>query len=137
MTIVCVSLVVLMFVPTLSTGLLSWKNDKPIYQPFPWSGITAPAVVDDEDSVAGPSVPSGAPVGVGPGDGAAKRPMTMEELMKQAAAATADGADAGDVDGAADAGVAGGTPGAKKPLTMEEIMRQANEQLQKDAPSSP
>jgi C4-dicarboxylate transporter DctM subunit len=146
LTIVCVSLVALMFVPTISTGLLAWKNDRPIYEPFPWSGPDAAVASDDGDS----SAPSG-PVPSAPSAGPA--PLTMDALMQQANQqnATADAgtkplsmdelmkqADAAVAAQGTDAGVAApGLPASpSKPLTMEELMRQANEAVQKQAPSS-
>lgn len=124
LTIVCVSLVVLIFVPTISTGLLSWKNDRPIYQPFPWAGL---ATASEPASATVPSPSSTNEPGAAP-----KRPLTMEEMMNQAAqAAQAPQAAQGQSGAAAaDAGPSSSSGGGpKKALTMEEMMRQANEAL--------
>lgn len=104
LSIVCVSLVVLMFVPTISTGLLSWKNDRPIYQAFPWDGRLSGVA-----EAAPPSVEEAAP----------KRALTMEEMMQKAAAQT------GNTPIPAEQ--------APKALTMEEMMRKANEKLAAEA----
>jgi C4-dicarboxylate transporter DctM subunit len=119
LAIVCVSLVVLMFVPTISTGLLAWKNGEPIYKPFPWGGKAD--VVDVVPAV--PAVPVGDVVDAGP-----KKALTMEEIMRQAAAQNAvdAGTDVADVD-------AGVVDAPKKALTMEELMRRAAEKTAQDA----
>ena len=106
LAITCISLVVLIFVPTISTGLLSWKKGAAIYRPFPWH--TPPAEV----AGALPSPDAGTPQHEG-----AKAPLTMEEMMRQANERNAT----------PDAGAPSSS--SKKPLTMEEMMRQANEQL--------
>jgi C4-dicarboxylate transporter DctM subunit len=103
LTIVCVSLVVLMFVPTASTGLLSWRGGRPVYQPFPWHGRQE-AVVEAAASGAAAPAP------------AAKRALSMEEMMKQA-----DAAAGGEAVPAAPSGA------PKKALSMEEMMKQADE----------
>ena len=73
LAITCISLVVLIFVPTISTGLLSWKKGEAIYRPFPWH--TPPAEVEG----ALPSPDAGTQQHEG-----AKAPLTMEEMMRQA-----------------------------------------------------
>jgi C4-dicarboxylate transporter, DctM subunit len=61
--IVCVALIALMYIPTLSVGALNFKNGRPIVQAFPWNGK--------------PSAPTVAPV-------KAAGSMTMEEMMRAA-----------------------------------------------------
>jgi C4-dicarboxylate transporter DctM subunit len=163
LAIVCVSLVVLMFVPTLSTGLLAWKNGRPVYQAFPWSGRASAVVdADDADDEAGrtPPTPSGGPgtpsqTAASPlsmealmqqanqrnaSADAGTKPLSMEELMKQADAAVAAGTPTTPPppDVASDAGVSPPSmPSATTPtkvLTMEELMRQANEAVKKETP---
>ncbi len=101
--IVCVALVALMYIPTLSTGVLNWKKGLPIVTPFPWDGKQA--VVETPPD---PLVP------------AVKKPMTMEEMMKAAEQQLA----------ADDGGVTEAPPAPKKkPMTMEQMMRAAEEEL--------
>ena len=71
--IVCASLVVVMFVPTLSKGLLNVADDKPVYEAFPWDGAVHAAEDPDSDDPDAPVAPT-------PG-----RMMTMEEMMRAAA----------------------------------------------------
>ncbi len=106
LAIVTVALVVLMYVPTLSKGLLNLKRGQPVVEAFPWEGKVRAAVAPPPQP--GGSVPS-----------AVKKPLTMEELLRQA-------------DQALDAGVPD-APGPKRMKTMEELMREADEQLAADA----
>ncbi len=61
--IVTAALVVLIYVPTLSLGLVNWRDGEPIVADFPWE---RPA----------PEAPAPAPTG--------KRPLTLQELMESA-----------------------------------------------------
>lgn len=64
--IICGALVVIMYVPVISTGPLHARNGEPVYQAFPWDGKTnAPSV---------PTTPADTP----------GRPKTLEEMMKEA-----------------------------------------------------
>ena len=76
--IVCASLVVVMFVPTLSKGLLNVAEDKPLYESFPWEGKAHPA----DDAGASEVTDTAEPVPAAPTPG---RMMTMEEMMRAAA----------------------------------------------------
>ena len=91
LAIVCGALVVLMYVPTFSTGLLAAKRGEAIYQPFPWDGknvieertepvptTTQPALpgsASSDPSAANPPAANPSPKKAG---------MTMEEMMKAA-----------------------------------------------------
>ena len=73
LAMVCVALVALMYVPTLSVGALNLKRGLPVVQAFPWGGRAEAAPSISAGADAGTSVtPSG------------KRVMTMEEMMKAA-----------------------------------------------------
>jgi C4-dicarboxylate transporter DctM subunit len=112
LTIVCVSLVALMFVPTASTGLLAWRSGRPVYQPFPWHGRQE-AVVD--------VVPADATAPAS----AAKKALSMEEMMRQA-----DEASRGEPVPAAPP-----PSPSKKALSMEEMMKQADEAVRAGVPA--
>jgi C4-dicarboxylate transporter DctM subunit len=88
LAIVCVSLVVLMFVPTLSMGLYNLKSHRPLYQAFPWNGRAQPVAVPTAPPV---PAPGQAPAAAGEGAAAPapKKALTMEEMMRQAAAKVA------------------------------------------------
>ncbi|MFT3709761.1 MAG: TRAP transporter large permease [Archangium sp.] len=104
LAIVCVALIALMYVPTLSTGALNAKRGKPIITPFPWNGKqTAVVAVPQSPDVKQP-----------------KKAMTMEEMMR-AAEATLDGGSAAVEPEPA--------PPPKKAMTMEEMMRAADEEI--------
>ena len=101
LTIICVALVVLIFVPTLSLGPLALREGREPYAEFPWDGKPeeAPAV----------DAAGGAP----PADG---QPLTLEQMMKQAKDKVA-------------ADESGAPAGPAKPLTLEEMMKQAKEKV--------
>ena len=92
--IVCVALVVLMYVPTISMGALNLKRGDPIYSAFPWDGKpVADAGVDS------PGVP-GKPLTMEEMMRAAdqkvqKKPLSMGEMMRAADESLKTGADAG------------------------------------------
>ncbi len=119
--IICVALVILMYVPTLSVGPLHWKEGKPIWSAFPWhGGERAAAAGEGETSV--PGEPS-------PGEG---RKPTLQEIMQRAKEQGA-------------AGEATATPGSSpdpghKP-TLQEIMARAKaravEENNTPAPEAP
>lgn len=69
--IVCLALVALMYVPTLSTGALALKNGQPVYSPFPWNGKTPVADVP-------------APTLDAPAQPVKRAGLTMEEMMRAA-----------------------------------------------------
>ena len=103
---VCLALVALMYIPTLSTGALNWKKGKPVVTPFPWAG---------KQAMAAPLV---APTGELPEKKGAmtmeemmraaereleekpKRPMTMEEMMRAAEEEVRRSEEAGSTDAA-------------------------------------
>ncbi len=100
LTIICVALIVLIFVPTLSLGPLALREGREPWSTFPWDGKAA--------------VEGGALEGaVDPG-----RPLTLEEMMQKAKEKAAEG------EGAP---AAGGDPG--RPLTLEEMMQKAKEKV--------
>jgi len=70
--IVCAALVVIMYVPTLSKGVLNLTRGQAFYQPFLWDG-------PPKKAVAGPGDKGDAPPPTTPG-----KVMTMEEMMKAA-----------------------------------------------------
>ena len=72
--IICVALVVLIYVPTISLGPLHLRKGEPVYAAFPWEQAEAPP-----GDVAPP------PVEAEPG-----RPLTMEEMMRKAKAQSAE-----------------------------------------------
>lgn len=109
--IVTVALVVLMYVPTLSKGLLNLKRGQPVVEAFPWEGKRRAPVV------APPATP-GVTAPTGP-----KKPLTMEELLRQAEQVL----DAGDA----------APPPPKRMKTMEEMLREAEQQLAQDAGAPP
>jgi C4-dicarboxylate transporter DctM subunit len=113
--IVCAALVVIMYVPTLSKGLVNWKQDLPMVEAFPWDGPGHVDPVDEPSADAGP-----APGDAGPAEG---KPLTMEEMMRRAREAQAD----------AGTPAPSGTDAPKRPLTMEEMMKQAREAQGADA----
>lgn len=97
LSIICAALVVLMYVPVLSTGPLAWKEDRPVWSTFPWDGgrvVEAP--------------PETAPAAAVTGG-----PKSMQEMMAEAKAKVA-------AEGAA-------TPaeGPPKPKTLQEMMAEA------------
>ncbi|MBL9039278.1 MAG: TRAP transporter large permease [Archangium sp.] len=75
--IVCAALMMLILVPTLSTGVLNLRANRPVWQPFPWDGKAVAAA---------PTPMPVIPAGDGDGDAPApaKKMMTMEEMMKAA-----------------------------------------------------
>ena len=95
--IVVGALMLLILVPTLSTGPWNVRDGKPCYTPFPWNGPEAVVV---------PSAPDSAttPPGTLPPTTPHAKPMTMEEMMK------------------ATQGAGAAPPAVKKPMTMEEMM---------------
>jgi C4-dicarboxylate transporter DctM subunit len=99
LAIICAALIVVIYVPTISTGPLNLREGRPFWTSFPWDG-KAPVV----------EVPS---VEV-PGEVA---PMTMEQMMKKARENAAAGEAAPAPDGA--------VPAA--PMTMEQMMKKAKE----------
>jgi C4-dicarboxylate transporter DctM subunit len=93
--IVVGALMLLILVPTLSTGPLNVRDGKPFYKPFPWNGPEAVVV---------PSTPEpGTPV---PTTTPGTKPMTMEEMMKATQGT----------------GAVPPPTAVKKPMTMEEMM---------------
>ncbi len=131
LSIICAALVVLMYIPTISTGPLNLREGQAFYEPFPWDGGKE-AVAED---VPAPSEPgAGAPEA----PAGAARPMTMEEMMRKAKEnAAAEGATEGaGTDAAPDAGAAPDPHDATptplgRPLTMEEMMKKAKENAAK------
>lgn len=106
--IVTAALVVLMYVPTLSKGLLNLKRGRAFVEAFPWDGKRAtPAVAE----------PGPAPVGT------PKPALTMEALLRQAEQA---------LDGGPPAPVPA-PPAPKRMKTMEELLREAEQELARDA----
>lgn len=51
LTLTCVALFVFMYVPTCSKGLINFKRDQPIYEPFPWDGEPASQVSESAPSL--------------------------------------------------------------------------------------
>lgn len=100
--IVVVALLVLILVPSLSTGVLNARAGRPVWQPFPWNG--------KQIAVADPSKPTEVPK---PQPG---KVLTMEEMMK----AAQNGPQAPEA------------PAPKKVLTMEEMMKAAAQQVKDD-----
>jgi C4-dicarboxylate transporter DctM subunit len=39
--IVCAALIAIMYMPTISKAAINWRNDKPLYEGFPWQGRPA------------------------------------------------------------------------------------------------
>lgn len=81
LALVCGALLVIMYVPTISKGLLNYKRGVAVYEAFPWGGKEAHAS------------PAQAPVS--PDGTASKKPMTLEEMMKAAKAKQAEPAASG------------------------------------------
>lgn len=83
--LVCGALILIMYVPTISKGLLNAKRGVAVYEAFPWNGASKENPTSQ--GVAQPSGPNPGP----------KKMMTLEEMMKKAAeqrAAEASGASA-------------------------------------------
>ncbi|MFZ5482316.1 MAG: TRAP transporter large permease [Myxococcota bacterium] len=101
LAIICAALVVIMYVPTISKGPLNLREGVAFYEPFPWEGKV---------EVAAPDAPEATP----------DRPLTLEEMMKQAQQNAA------------------GEPAAPaQPLTLEQMMNQAREQVQAEEAAPP
>ena len=101
LAIVCAALVVIMYVPTLSKGVLNLTRGQAFYEPFPWNGREDVKTVKTDQ----PDTPVAPPPG---------KTMTMEEMMK---AAETGGTPA-----------PAPTPAPGKILTMEEMMKAAEQQ---------
>lgn len=58
--ITCAALAIIMYIPTISMGLVNWRDGKPVYQAFRWDGaparakVTAAGVTDSDDGSAEP-----------------------------------------------------------------------------------
>lgn len=71
--IICMGLMVVTYVPTISNGLVNALHGRPIYQAFPWDGAP-PAVADaPETDEAAPTTDAGAP-----------KMKSLQELMRAA-----------------------------------------------------
>lgn len=53
LALTCAALLLIIYLPTLSLGLVNWRDDKPIYAAFPWAGKVQTAVADEK-----PAAPS-------------------------------------------------------------------------------
>jgi hypothetical protein len=109
LAIICAALVVVIYVPAISTGPLHLREGQPFWTSFPWDGKGAAAEAPAVDT---------------PATGAEAAPMTMEEMMKKARenAAAQEGIDqppASDVPAA--------------PMTMEQMMKLAKERAAAEA----
>lgn len=109
--IVCAALVVIMYVPTLSKGVLNVTRGQAFYQAFPWDGPPAQQAGVGGAPGAEPAAPADAPKAAPQGG----KVLTMEEMMKAAEQPAQPQA----------------APG--KVMTMEEMMKAAAQQ----APSTP
>jgi hypothetical protein len=112
--IICGALLLLIYVPTVSTGPLNLREGRPIYDAFPWEGkVEAPPAAE-----AAPAE-GGAP--------AEERPMTLQEMMekarkeREAAEAAAAGQGSGAAEGAPVEGAPAGeaSPAEAPPATPE------------------
>ncbi|MDP2307233.1 MAG: TRAP transporter large permease [Pseudomonadota bacterium] len=108
--IICAALVVIMYVPSISTGPLNLREGRAFYESFPWDGKEKPAEVVETPVVGTP---------------ASTRPLTMQEMMQKAKESAA-------TEGAGDTTVPPGTPPSEpaplgRPLTMQEMMKKAKE----------
>ncbi len=104
--IICAALVALIYVPTLSTGVLNWRDGREIVETFPWE----PPAATGSATEAPPDPTGGAP-----------RVMTMQEMMKASQNAAA--------------GAAAPDPAAPpKVMTMQEMMKAAQDAAAKEAP---
>jgi C4-dicarboxylate transporter DctM subunit len=64
LTITCLALGVLMYVPTISKAAVNWKDGRAIYEPFPWHPKKAAvAEVEEVDGIVKPKEPDDAPKG--------------------------------------------------------------------------
>ena len=131
--IVCAALVLIMYVPTLSKGLLNLKRGVAIYEPFPWDGkavaLTPPGVAPGDNNAA-PAEPevmtmeqmmraaqNPQPAAPKPEPG---HVMTMEEMMRAAKAQQP-----------APPPPPPGQPASGHVMTMEEMMRAAQQQVKR------
>ncbi|MEW5851723.1 MAG: TRAP transporter large permease subunit [Myxococcota bacterium] len=127
---VCAALVVIMYVPTLSKGVLNLKQGQAFYESFPWNGPPgkAAAVTTTEQPAEHPKRPMTMEEMMKAAEQKAaapeqpKRPMTMEEMMKAAEQRVA-------AEEQAPAPPPPTTPAPGKPMTMEEMMKAAQQKV--------
>jgi C4-dicarboxylate transporter DctM subunit len=113
LAIIIGALVVVMYVPTLSKAPLNLRDGVALYEPFPWDGKAEQVEVAEEGAPAEPAEEAGA-----------KKPMTLEEMMKKAKENVA----AEEANGSATEAA----PEKKKPMTMEEMMKAAKAKVAED-----
>lgn len=51
--IVCVALIAIMYVPTISRAAINWKSDRNLYEAFPWSGRVVAEAADESEKAEG------------------------------------------------------------------------------------
>lgn len=135
-SILILGLGIVMYVPTISNGLVNLLNGDPIYQAFPWDGV--PDAVADDQLPSGTAQPSG-PMSLQDmmnqardqraGEGAQvqeatepapQRALSMQEMMEQARQERAAAREAEEA--------AAGTATSEEPLSLEEMMDQTRDE---------
>lgn len=118
--IICLGLMIVTYVPTISNGLVNFFRGRPVYQAFPWDGAVE-AIAQEPAEDAESAETAGAEAAP-----AEKKTMSLQEIMKAAK-----------LKGETETPAAVSVPvesAPKRPLSLQEIMKKAKKDQEGQTP---